>query len=63
MISSSCYHLPSVYSTKSGVRSDVRKGAVSITEYTLYCKHSIDTPTDLTAEIYWRNEYTVDRDS
>ena len=60
---SSCYHLPSEYGKSSGDRSDVRKGVASLREYTTYSKHSIDTLTDVTAEIYWRNVYTVDRDS
>jgi hypothetical protein len=63
MLSSSCYHVPSEYGTRSGSRSDVRKGAVSLTENTPYCKHIIDTLTDITAEIYWRTEYTGDQDS
>jgi len=63
IISSLCYHLPSEYGTCSGGRSDVRKGTVSLIEYTPYFKHIIGTLTDVTAEIYWHNEYTVDRDS
>ena len=52
MLSSSCYHLPSEYGTRSGGRSDVRKGVASLTEYTTYSKHSIDALTDVTVEIH-----------
>jgi hypothetical protein len=63
MLFSSCYHLPLEYGTRSGGRNVVRKGAVSLTEYTAYSNHSIDTLTDVTAEIYWRTEYTGDQGS
>ena len=63
MLSSSCYHLPSEYGTRSGGRNDVRKGVASLTEYTTYSKHSIDSLTDVTVEIHWRTEYTVDQGS
>jgi hypothetical protein len=43
ILSSACYHLPSEYDTRSGERSDVRKGAVSLTVYTPFSKHSNDT--------------------
>ena len=52
MLSSSCYHLPSEYETGSGVRSDVRKGTVSLTEYTPFSKHNYDTLTGVAAEFH-----------
>jgi len=52
MLPSSCYHLPSKYETGSGVRSDVRKGTVSLTEYTPFSKHNYDTLTGVAAEFH-----------
>jgi hypothetical protein len=62
MFSSSCYHLPSDYGTRSGDRSDVKKGTARLTDYTPFYKHSKGILT-VAAEIHWRNDYTVDGDN
>ena len=62
-LSSSCYHLPSEYGTRSGERSDMKKGAVSLTEHSPFSKHNNDILTDVAAEIPWRTAYVVDGDT
>ena len=62
MLYSSWYRLSSEYDTRSGVKSDVRKWAVSLTVHTLFSTHSNDSLTDVATEIHWSTEYTVRRD-
>ena len=63
MLYSSCHRLSSEYDTRSGVKSDVRKWAVSLTVYTLLSKHGNDRLTYIAADIHWRTENAVRPDS